>query len=236
MVNFSINSGEYESYQNNPLTAAADILWFNKIVVVVSAGNKGNGNLYPPANDPFVITVGAVDDKGTGEIHDDTIPAFSAYGVTAEGIAKPDLVAPGVNIIGLRTNQNSRLSQLHPDHNVSDYYFRMSGTSMAAPMVAAAAALLLQNEPELTPDQVKFRLLKTARAFGNPAQTGAGYLDGYAALNPRTNESANVGLMPSRLLSTGDQPVNSSVSWNSVSWNSVSWNSVSWNSDHWDSP
>ncbi len=246
VVNFSINSGEYESYQNNPLTAAAEILWFNKIVVVVSAGNKGNGNLYPPANDPFVITVGAVDDKGTGEINDDTIPAFSAYGVTAEGIAKPDLVAPGVNIIGLRTNQNSRLSQLHPDHNVSDYYFRMSGTSMAAPMVAAAAALLLQNEPELTPDQVKFRLLKTARAFGNPAQTGAGYLDVYAALNTRTNESANVGLMPSRLLSTGDQPVNSSVSWNSVSWNSVSWNSVSWNSvswnsvswnsDHWDSP
>lgn len=235
VVNLSLNSGEYESYQNNPLTAAAEILWFSKIVVVVSAGNKGSGNLYPPANDPFVITVGAVDDRGTGGTHDDIMPVFSAYGTTPEGIAKPDLVAPGVNIVGLRTNQNSRLSRLHPSHNVSDYYFRMSGTSMAAPMVAAAAAILLQNEPELTPDQVKYRLMKTARPFGNPAQTGAGYLDIYAALTTPTNESANVGLRPSALLSTGDEPINPTVSWNSVSWNSVSWNSVSWNSVSWNS-
>ena len=246
VVNVSLNGAVYESYHTSPLAAAAEILWFNKIVVVVSAGNKGIGNLFPPANDPFVITVGAVDDRGTPDTNDDIVPTFSAYGVTAENVAKPDLIAPGVNIVGLRTNQNSRLSQLHPLHNVDDAYFRMSGTSMAAPMVTGAVALLLQNEPDLTPDQVKYRLLKTARPFGNPAQTGAGYLDVYAALNTRTNETANTGLMPSPLLTTGNQPITSTVSWNSVSWNSVSWNSVSWNSvnwnsvswnsDHWDTP
>lgn len=235
VANISLNGAGYESYQDNPLTAAAEILWFSRIVVVVSAGNKGAGNLFPPANDPFVITVGAVDDRGTPEMHDDVMPNFSAYGTTPEGIQKPDLVAPGVNIISLRTNQNSRLSRLYPSHNVDEAYFRMSGTSMAAPMVASAVALLLQNEPHLTPDQVKYRLMKTARPFGNPAQTGAGYLDLYAALTTPTNESANVGLRPSNLLSSGTEPVEPNTAWNSVSWNSVSWSSVNWNSVSWSS-
>jgi serine protease AprX len=235
IVNISLNNSNYESYHTSPLSAAAEILWFNNIVVVVSAGNKGNGNLYPPANDPFVITVGAIDDKGTADLSDDTVPNFSAYGTTPEGVTKPDLVAPGVNIIGLRPNQNSTLSNAHPLHNVGDSYFRMSGTSMAAPMVTGAIALLLQAEPDLTPDQVKYRLKATATKIQDPQKTGAGLLDIQRAINTRTNESANTHLRASNLLTTGESPVNSSVSWNSVSWNSVSWNSVSWNSVSWNS-
>jgi serine protease AprX len=85
VVNMSLNSSVAESYHTNPINAAVEILWFNKIVVVVSAGNNGSGAIYPPANDPFVITVGATDDLGTSTLTDDIIPSFSAYGTTIDG-------------------------------------------------------------------------------------------------------------------------------------------------------
>ena len=65
VVNLSLNSSVYQSYNTSPLAAACEILWFNSVVVVVSPGNNGTATLFPPANDPFVITVGAADDKGT---------------------------------------------------------------------------------------------------------------------------------------------------------------------------
>jgi len=118
-------------------------------------------------------------------------------------------------------------------------YFKMSGTSMAAPVVAGAAALLLQDEPNLSPDQVKYRLIATANTnWGgyNPAVGGAPYLDVYAAVKGTTNQSANNGLQASQLLWSGSQPITwNSVNWNSVNWNSVNWNSVNWNSVNWNS-
>ncbi len=242
VVNLSLNSATYESYHTSPLNAAVEILWFNKIVVVVSAGNNGSGTLYPPANDPFVITVGAVDERGTANIGDDQIASFSAYGRTPEGFNKPDLVAPGRNIISLMGNSGMGMPLAYPAHIVNlggVPYFRLSGTSAAAPMVAGAAALLLQDEPNLTPDQVKYRLMATAnKGWGGyqAAKAGAGYLDVYAAVYGNTTQNANTGVQVSKLLQSGSQPVTSgSVSWNSVSWNSVSWNSVSWNSVSWNS-
>jgi serine protease AprX len=239
VVNLSLNSAVNESYNTNPLDAAVEVLWFNGIVVVVSAGNQATGVLYPPANDPFVITVGAVDDKGTNTISDDAITTFSAYGKTENGNVKPDLVAPGKNIVARLVNSNMGLAGAHPSNLVGGaQYFRMSGTSMAAPMVSGAVALLLQDEPGLTPDQVKYRLKATANknwSGYNAAKAGEGYLDVFAAVNGSTTQSSNTGMKASNLLTTGTQPVNSSVSWNSVSWNSVSWNSVSWNSVSWNS-
>ncbi len=243
VVNISLNSTVPESYHTSPLSAAVEILWFNGIVVVVSAGNNGLGlgpvTLYPPANDPFVITVGAVDDKGTPNKSDDVIPAFSAYGITADGFAKPDLVAPGRNIISLLASTSAAVYNAHPTHRVDNYYFRMSGTSMAAPMVAGAVALLLQDEPGLTPDQVKYRLKATAStnwAEYDVVKAGAGYLNIHAAVRETTTQSANTGLAASQLLWTGSDPVTwNSVNWNSVNWNSVNWNSVNWNSVNWNS-
>jgi serine protease AprX len=110
---------------------------------------------------------------------------------------------------------------------------------MAAPVVAGAVALLLQNEPYLTPDQVKFRLIATANtnwAGYDPTKAGAGYLDAYAAVFGGTTDSANLGILVSEILWTGEDQISwGTVSWNSVSWNSVSWNSVSWNSVSWNS-
>jgi len=255
LVNMSLNSTVAESYHTSPLNAALEILWFNGITVVVSAGNNGTsaaGVIYPPANDPFVITVGAVDDKSTVALTDDLLASFSAYGTTLDGFAKPDLVAPGSNIIAALSSGDNNLATEHPLNKVTgllaNIYFRMSGTSMAAAVTTGAVALLLQDEPNLTPDQIKYRLQATATKSwsGYSSQKmGAGYLDIAAAVQGTTTQSANTGLAASKLLWTGSKPVlwgsvswNSvswnSVSWNSVSWNSVSWNSVSWNSEHWD--
>ena len=247
VVNLSLNSSVAEPYHVSPLNAAVEILWFNGIVVVVSAGNNGTANggvLYPPANDPFVITVGATKDQGTTQLNDDVIAPFSAYGITPDGFAKPDLVAPGHNIVSLLGKPDAVLAQQHPNNRQADpvqsnfFYFRMSGTSAAAPMVAGAAALLLQAEPGLTPDQVKHRLMATANKQWqgyNATKAGAGLLDIHAALNAKSTAAANTGIPASQLLWSGSTPVSwNSVSWNSVSWNSVSWNSVSWNSDYWE--
>lgn len=244
VVNLSLNSTVAESYHTSPLDAAVEILWFNGIVVVVSAGNNGlgadNGILYPPANDPFVITVGAADDRGTAEIGDDTLAPFSAYGTTESGVAKPDLVAPGTNIVSLLSSRNAELAKAHPDHLIaigeSYDYFRISGTSMASAVTAGAAALLLQDEPSLTPDQVKYRLIATARPFESRDRAGAGSLDVLAAVNGTTTESANTGVEASHLLQTGSDPmVWNSVNWGSVNWGSVNWGSVNWGSVNWGS-
>lgn len=252
VVNLSLNSAVIESYNTNPLDAAVEILWFNGIVVVVSAGNDGAGGLYPPANDPFVITVGATNDNGTAALADDSVAPFSAYGITESGGIKPDLVAPGTNIISIVPKTKNKIFKDHASNRTGDsamneYFMRVSGTSFSAPIVAGAAALLLQDEPDLTPDQVKYRLMATANNSWpgyDPSKAGAGYLDIYAAVHGTISESANTGTKASQLLWSGKKPVvwgsvawNSvawnSVAWNSVAWNSVAWNSVAWNSDYW---
>ena len=247
VANLSLNSTVAESYHNSPLNAALEILWFNGIVVVVSAGNNGSsdsGVVYPPANDPFLIAVGAVDTQDTLDIMDDVVASFSAYGTTTDGFSKPDLVVPGADIISLLAGDDSNLALEHPDHKLGGLdgssYFRMSGTSMASAVAAGAVALLLESEPNLTPDQVKYRLMATANANWpgyDAAKAGAGYLDIYAAVqNTTILGSNNVGLQASQLLWTGSDPVTwGSVNWNSVNWNSVNWNSVNWNSVNWNS-
>jgi serine protease AprX len=251
VVNLSLNSGTMQSYNTSPLDAAVEILWFNNIVVVVSAGNNGTSSLFPPANDPFVITVGAIDDKGTVSLGDDQVAPFSAYGVDELGRTKPDLVAPGKDIIALLPqNSDLKISMQHAGNRINGNYFRMSGTSLAAPMVSGAVALLLQGEPNLNADQVKRRLKSTAANTSrgwtgyNPATAGAGILDIQAAVNTATYTTSNGNLPVSHLLWTGSHPPNwgsanwasvdwASVDWASVDWASVDWASVDWASDYW---
>jgi serine protease AprX len=253
VVNLSINSTVEGAYHDSALNAAAEILWFNGIVVVVSAGNSGTSSpidtiAAAPANDPFVITVGATDEQGTARKQDDTIPAFSASGWTLEGTWKPDIYAPGVDIISPLADM-SYWEYQYPDRKITtrtagtDYeYFRASGTSMAAPMVSGAAALLLQAEPGLTPDQVKHRLTWTGTVI-----EGDDYLDVYEALTWQTTDAANEDVVPHMLLAkmalmaywssdNGGENIDwSTVDWNSVNWSSVNWNSVNWNSVDWES-
>ena len=254
VVNLSVNSVLEQSYHTSPLDAAAEILWFNGIVVVASAGNKGSGSGHntadaAPANDPFIITVGASNEHSTPDIADDTVAPFSAYGVTMDGFVKPDIVAPGKDIISVLSDSSSWDVE-YPDRVVlNGEYFRLSGTSMAAPMVTGAVALLLQDEPDLTPDQVKYRLMLASNTIqgdsGDP--NSYPYLNVYAAVTGTTTGSANAGIMPHQLLAKmalmaywanencGDPCDWSSVNWDSVNWDSVNWDSVNWDSVNWDS-
>jgi len=234
VVNISLNSRVQESYHQSALNAAVEILWFNGITVVVSAGNNGaDGKIYPPANDPFVISVGATNDKGTANRGDDVIASFSARGATEDGFTKPELVAPGVDIVSL--NCPSCIMNLANSSKVmsgftgAEHYFKASGTSMSAAVVSGAAALLLQSDPTLTPDQVKARLMETGyhQAFGDMPR----YLNIDAAVKSTLKNNKNTNIESSKALWTGsDKPVWDSVKWGSVKWGSVKWGSVNWNS------
>ena len=153
-------------------------------------------------------------------------------------------MAPGSNIYSVLSKDSPWVSQ-YPDRVTPDgQYFRISGTSMAAPMVTGTVALLLQDEPNLTPDQVKYRLLNSSDRtislkVGEKKDTvtyNLPYLNAYSVVTGTTTQSANQGILPSQLLTTGSTPIAwSSVGWNSVGWNSVGWNSVGWNSVGWNS-
>jgi serine protease AprX len=223
VINLSLGRTVMESYTLDPLCQEVEKAWQAGLVVVVAAGNDGRNNsmgtsgygtITSPGNDPYAITVGAMKDMQTTSRGDDVIASYSSKGPTLlDHVVKPDLVAPG-NKIASALAPNSWVVQNYPGNidvsyyrdnntvNISNTYFRLSGTSMAAPMVSGAAALLLQQHPSLTPDQVKLRLMKTStKAFPSTSiatdpvtgisytstydlfTIGAGYLDVWAALN-----------------------------------------------------
>lgn len=232
VINLSLGRPIYESFTADPLCRAVQAAWESGIVVVVAAGNYGRensqgndgyGTITAPGNHPFVITVGAMNTKKTASRSDDVMASYSSKGPTfLDHVVKPDLVAPG-NLIASVDAKDARLNKTYPGNRVlesdfkvggkstgSDKYLRLSGTSMASGMVSGAVALLLEKQPNLTPDQVKAQLMKTAyKTF--PASSlstdpvtgqtywsqydiltiGAGYLDVSAAITG--NEVAPIG-------------------------------------------
>jgi serine protease AprX len=153
-----------------------------------------------PGDDPFVITVGASDDEGSMSVRDDMVPIFSARGPTrANGLAKPDVVSPGVHTVSLRSPGSAIDQRYGARAVVSDDYFRGTGTSMATATVSGIVAQILDRDPALTPDQVKHRLISTARpiAEADPNAVGNGLVDAYAAATSGSLERANQGLSDS---------------------------------------
>jgi len=144
---------------------------------VVAAGNDGNGSpLRNPASDPFVIAVGASKNTGKmGVIYDDAVTQFSSCGTSRRS---PDIVAPGKSIVSLR-NPGSFADSQNPEARVGTRYFLGSGSSQAAAVVSGAIALLLEQHPELTPNQVKELLMDTAR----PLESAKSICQGAGALN-----------------------------------------------------
>lgn len=184
ILSLSLGGPASESYRNDPLCQALEKAWKAGLTVFVAAGNEGPGpgTIGTPAIDPVLITVGATDDKNTVVSADDAIASFSSRGPTIDGLVKPDIVTPGVNIISLRS-PGSTLDNAYPQRRVDEQYFSLSGTSMATPICAGAAALLLQAKPDAAPDEIKAALLTGAKdLFQAPNNAGKGYVDLPAAL------------------------------------------------------
>jgi serine protease AprX len=175
-----------------PLTEAVERLWADGITVVAAAGNDGGG-VDAPGLDPYVLTVGALDPaQPGGGPPGGAVPAWSSRGPDFAGRAKPDLVAPGVGLVGLRA-PGSTVDLANPAARVGDRYFRGSGTSMSSAQVAGAAALVVAAHPDWKPDRVKAALTGTASPLGQPG-SGAGALELDAALGASPPRPANADL------------------------------------------
>ena len=204
VLNMSFGGPVRSNYWDDPLNRAVMKLWQAGIVVVASAGNSGPDpmTIGVPGNVPYIITVGAMTDDYTAfNYNDDKVASFSAAGPTPEGFVKPDVIAPGGHISGLMSF-DSQIVMEHPEYHDGGRYFEMSGTSQSAAVVSGVIALLLAEEPLLTPDQVKCRILDGAyQARNNDGslrysvfQQGAGLVSAYYSLASTENDCANTNL------------------------------------------
>lgn len=256
VLNLSFGTDSTQSYELDPLAYAVEVAWRKGIVVVVAAGNEGadGTTLTMPAADPYVLAVGASDHNGTRIRTDDTVGTFSSVGNSGR---RPDLLAPGRSIVSLRA-PGSYLDEGYPTARVADQsgeqrFFRGSGTSQATAVVSGAVALLLQQRPQLTPDQVKYVLTHNASplAKATPAQ-GAGVLDltdigkvrppaGYAQSYPAATGTGS--LEASRGGShvadpedgtelTGEQDI-FGTPWDGRTWSEAAWAGRTWSGGDW---
>ncbi|MGQ0830663.1 MAG: S8 family serine peptidase [Microthrixaceae bacterium] len=240
IVNLSLRTDSSLSYRLDPMNLAVEQVWANGMTVVVAAGNQGGAasTIAKPGDDPWVITVGASDDHGTVSTADDTVADFSSRGPTlADGITKPDVVAPGRSLHSLRSPGSE--ADIRYPYFVDDSYRLGSGTSFSAPEVAGAAALLLQADPTASNDRIKFALSNTARPLGAANDAGHGIVDITAALAAPAG-SANTSnfhplLFPSGAPSAQDLlgTQYAGTSWQGTSWQGTSWQGTSWQGTSW---
>ncbi|MGZ8567325.1 MAG: S8 family serine peptidase [Actinomycetota bacterium] len=254
VLNLSFGTDGVQNYQLDPLTYAVEVAWRKGIVVVVAAGNRGYGTakMNNPAYDPRVIAVGAGDPKGTHWPGDDTIPSFSSCG---DGQRNPDLVAPGKSVVSLRS-PGSHSDQAYPSARVGSTprFMRGSGSSQAAAVVSGAAALLIQQRPSITPDQVKRLMITTAEPLPSASAhcQGAGMLELDEMLYASTpSVAASAQAYP---LATGAGSLNAARGshklvadgvelngemdifgspWNATDWAAKSWSGASWSTGAW---
>jgi serine protease AprX len=250
ILNLSLGFKSGLSTVINPLDQAVEAAWHAGIAVVVAAGNSGpfNGTILSPGDDPLVITVGALDDMATASTADDEMNDFSAVGpTTPDGWVKPDLVTSGRSVVSLAA-PGSTIYADNPSARIGSANFVGSGTSFSAAITSGAAALVLADNPGLSPNQVKARLLGTASRgpVGNPFVDGHGALNAYAAATSglmNLNQST-AGLLPT-LAGTAVSlaPTGPADSWNVNLWSGLSvqpssggqtWNGWAWNGADWD--
>ena len=266
VLNLSLGFQPSESTVINPLDLAVQAVWNAGITVVASAGNAGpfNGTILSPGDDPLVITVGALDDMGAAmaSTDGDEMTNFSSAGPTSpDGWVKPDLVTSGRSVVSLAAPGSTLVSN-HPSAQVGTSYFTGSGTSFSTAITSGAVALVLADNPGLTPDQVKARLLGNTSPgpIGNPFADGHGALNAYAAATSGPMDLNQSGLVLPALpglpvslssarpfdtwnaplwsgLAPGQLPPNGStwhgVAWNGAAWNGWAWHGVAWNPWAW---
>jgi len=253
VLNLSFGTDGTQSYLEDPLAYAVEVAWLRGIVVVVSAGNSGFGTpqLNNPAYDPYVIAVGADDTKGTDDPKDDVIPAWQSRG---NALRHPDVVAPGKSLISLR-DPGSFVDEANPAARVGyTRFFRGSGSSQATAVVSGAVATILEQHPELTPDQVKALLMTTAVPLPNadPVTQGAGLINLHRAREakistigaavqtwPRSSGTGSLQLARGSVLTEdegvvlqGEQTIFGDT-WDGAVWASSSFDGTSWQNGTW---
>jgi serine protease AprX len=264
VLNLSFGTDSSQSYLLDPLDFAVEQVWRAGILVVVAAGNDGElgpGGISKPGDDPFVLTVGAADLKNPRATGDDVVAPFSSKGPTSDGLAKPDLVAPGTSILGVRA-AGSTIDQSHPTARFNGRYFKGTGTSQAAAIVSGVAALLYDTKAALRPDVAKAALLRTAQRHlaGQPG-AGAGLVDARAAVEAVRRgtfeaQPANQGVRRSTGLGSieasrgsqhaytdldGDgatEPIAGEIdalgrAWDGAAWTATPWTRPTWSRSPW---
>ena len=234
VVNLSFRSTSAESYTTDPVDAAVEQAWFHGITVVAAAGNLGSASdavSYAPGNDPYAITVGAVDGQATKSTSDDVQASWSSRGVTQDGFSKPDVEAPGAHIITTLAPGSSFASAC-PTCVIGGAYFQLSGTSLAAPIVSGVAADLLAAHPRWTPAMVKGALVNTAAPLsdgGDEVQAMSAYWASGSQL------ASDQGLTPNDLI----DPATNTIDYDAASWSAASWSTAadplaaSWSAASW---
>jgi serine protease AprX len=234
VVNLSFRSTTPGSYTTDPLDAAAEQAWLHGIVVVAAAGNMGTASdavSYAPGNDPYVLTVGAVDEQGTPRTADDVTASWSSQGTTQDGFRKPDVLAPGAHIVSTLA-PGSDFASSCPSCVTGGAYFQASGTSLAAPIVAGIAADLVAAHPDWTPAQVKGAIVHTAATISD----GGREVNATAANQADGDElTSDENLTPSTLI----DPDTGSIDYSTASWSTASWSTAtdpltaSWSTASW---
>jgi len=165
VANLSLRSTNAESYRTDPLDAAVEQASFSGIAVVAASGNDGataDAVSYAPANDPYALTVGGVDDMGTQTTGDDKLAVWSSRGTTQDGFQKPEVVAPGAHMVST-IPAGSDYTSLCSSCVTDGSYFRVGGTSMAAAVVSGEVAQLVQKYPDWAPNQLKQAVAERTR-------------------------------------------------------------------------
>ena len=231
VVLLALSSPSTQSPAKDPLARALRTLWNDDIFVVVPAGNDGPepGTVDSPGFDPVLMTAGAVDDRGTRGVADDEVVEWTSRGPTPWGAAKPEVAAPGAHIVSLRA-PGSTVDDANPSARVDGAYFRGSGTSMSAAITAGVAALVLAAEPDLSPDELKQRLIDDATplAGADAAAVGAGVvradIDGAGPVSPSAGKGRDMS--KSHRLGSGH--------WNGKFWTGRIWDGRIWDGRIWD--
>lgn len=235
VVNLSLESTVPQSARTDPLDAAVEQAWLHGLVVVTAAGNRGTASdavSYAPGNDPYAISVGAVDDRATKSTRDDILASWSSRGTTQDGYRKPEVLAPGAHMVSTLA-PGSEFAGLCATCVVSGQYIRLGGTSMSAAVASGVVADLLQVHPTWTPDQVKAALMGTARTVSNVGKEIAADLA--IRIDATTLANPNLGLTPNTLV----DPVTGDVDYTKASWSKASWSSAadplkaSWSKASW---
>jgi serine protease AprX len=260
VMNISVEGAVTAPAAYDPLDRAVEAAWKAGIVVVCAAGNEGDfgqGGILSPGNDPYVITVGALDTQQTGDRSDDVMCHYSSIGPTLfDEYAKPDVVAPGNHLVALRA-PGSWIDTTYPQNRVavSSYipgapawapasYFVMSGTSAAAPVVSGVAALMVQQDPTLTPGDVKLRMMHSADPLPGVSAyaQGAGEVDVAAALADKRRAggyalSADLGdghtVLPPDVVLQWQKYAWSKYAWSKYAWSKYAWSKYAWSKYAW---